>query len=63
MHNPPAVPSQTPVLETWRNVMFNALHFINNNKLNIFSFSLYFYINMVQDYPISINGINEFGQK
>ncbi len=56
-------PSQTQVLETWRNVMFNALYFINNNNWNIYSFSLLFYINMVQYYPISINVVNEFGQK
>ncbi len=29
-------------------VMFNALHVVNNNY--IFSFSFYFYMNMVQDY-------------
>ncbi len=44
-------------------VMFNALYVVNNNKCKIFSFSLYFYINTVQDYPILINVINELGQK
>lgn len=28
-----------------------------------FSFALYFYINMLQDYPIQINVMNELGQK
>ncbi len=31
--------------------MFNALH-VDNNEWNIFSFSLHFYIIMVQDYTI-----------
>ncbi len=36
----------------WKPVMFNALHVVNNNKWNIFSYPLYFYINMAQDYTI-----------
>ncbi len=30
--------------------MFKALNVVNNNKLNIFYFSLYFYINKVHGY-------------
>ncbi len=43
--------------------MFNALHLVNYNKWKIFSYFLYFYINVVQDYPIQMNLINELGQK
>ncbi len=32
------------------NVMFNALHVVNNNAWDIFSFSLYLYINVVHNY-------------
>ncbi len=43
--------------------MFNALNFVDNKEWNTFSFSLYFYIYMVQDYPTQINVINELGKK
>lgn len=46
----------------YSNVMFNTLHVVDKNG-NIFSLSLYFYVNMVQDYPIQINEINGLGQK
>ncbi len=32
----------------WHNVMFNARYVVNYN--NIFSYSLYFYVSMVQDF-------------
>jgi len=34
-----------------------------SKEWNIFSFSLYFYINMVQNNPIQNNVIKELGQK
>ncbi len=51
--------SQTPKLflhepkfgEPWHSLMFNAFLVINN-ECNIFTFSLYFCIYMVHDYPI-----------
>ncbi len=43
--------------------MFTALYVVNNNEWNIFSFSLCFYIIILQDNPIYINVINKLGQK
>jgi len=42
--------------------MFNALYVVDK-EWNRFSFSLYFYINMVKYYPIHFNVIYELGQK
>ncbi len=42
--------------------MCNALH-ANYNEWNRFSYSVFFYIKMIQDYPIKNNMINKLGQK
>ncbi len=43
----PYRPFMNPAL--WNvDVMFSALHVVNNNKWDIFSFTLYFYVKMVQ---------------
>jgi len=46
-HSPSAISSRSPVWENLTQCIFNAIHvFFHNKELNIFSFSLYLYIDM-----------------
>lgn len=54
-----SINSRMPCTKPCHNLMFNALHVADNKGWNMFSLSSYFYISIVQDYPIQINVINE----